>query len=529
MQKPKKLLFSDLGFILSLIGAAVGLGNIWRFPQTLAQSGGSAFVIIYFLCLFLIALPIALLEMNYGLFFRKGIVNIFQQTIPKLGRFIGWKQIFLIAGVGCYYIVIMTWVGLSLGVSIIPAVFQESATQESWFKANILASKSNSGLAISIPVIVGTLFFIAFIFLVLSFGIRNGLEKLNVFVVPGLFLGLIGLTIYVLTLKNAFLGVEHIFTFESAKFKDPFIWVTALKQVIFSTGILMGILIVFSNSSDKRTDKGNQVLIVLLADTLIGFIAGVLIMSIIANKATTDLPATAGPNEIKEKMTVLIKEQGGGATLIFSFLPVFFYKLDQQVFSGFGQILMFIFMLTLLFAALSSLAALVEVFINSLLNNFRSLTRLKALLIWGAINVVGAFLYSLSFGADLIDLQDMLILFLIVLIGVFETVSFPLSNKYHQIAKANDPHTFLKIGPFNWLKKLLVWIIAPVLLLIFTVDFIYIFGQWLQIDLPGFDVKKYGSYSLETIILAFTLTGLWIAAAGTMTVYQLAKTRRLAA
>lgn len=528
MQKPKKLLFSDLGFVLSLIGAAVGLGNIWRFPQTLAQSGGSAFVIIYFLCLFLIALPIALLEMNYGLFFRKGIVNIFQQNIPKIGRFLGWKQIFLIGGVGCYYIVIMTWVGLSLGVSIIPSLFQQSATESQWFKNHILASNSNNDFAISVPVIIGTLFFIAFIFIVLSFGIRNGLEKLNVFVVPGLFLGLIGLTIYVLTLKNAFLGVEHIFRFESAKFKEPVVWVTALKQVIFSTGILMGILIVFSNSSDKRTDKGNQALIVILADTLIGFIAGVLIMSIIANKATTDLSPAASTGEIREKMDVLISKQGGGATLIFSFLPVFFYKLDQEVFNGFGQILMFIFMLTLLFAAISSLAALVEVFINSLVNNFASLTRLKALLIWAGINVLAAFLYSISFGANLIDLQDMLILFFIVLIGVFETVSFPLGRKYSQIVKENDPYTFLKIGPFNWLKKLLIWIIAPLLACIFILDFIYIFGQWFNINLAGFPVKSYDAYQLETIILAFTLTAVWIGAALGMTIYQTVKKRQIA-
>lgn len=533
MHKTKKnSVFSDIGFIFSLIGAAVGLGNIWRFPNTLAQdTGGAAFVIVYFIALLCIALPITLLEMNYGLFFRRGIIDIFRKTVPKFGRFIGWKQTLILCSIGLYYLVVLTWVGVSLASSIIPSVFSNWGKDANWFNTNILKSNASS-LKFSWPILAGGLFFIVLIVVVLSFGIRSGLEKLNLIVVPSLFIGLIGLTIYTLTLKNASMGIDRIFHFKAENFKKISVWSQAIKQVVFSTGILMGILIVFSSSSSKFMDKGNQAFIVLLADTLIGFIAGIFVMGIIANQATNDVLKVekfADKTQITAKMNELIKNQSGGPTLIFSFLPIFFYELGIKLdFPMFGQILMFIFMLTLLFAAISSLIALVEVFLNALENNF-TFSRLKTLLIWSILAIGALILYSFSFGSKLIDLQDSLLLWLIVIIGVFETIFFPLCKQYAEIVKANDPYTFLKIGKFNWLKYTLWFLVTPLLLLIVAIDFLVIFSPWLNITISKEILTPiaYKSIQTSTIIISFSLIGIVFLSTLGLTCYQNYQVKKL--
>ena len=523
-QKPA--LFSDVGFILSLIGAAVGLGNIWRFPNILAKNdGGSAFIIIYFLALILIALPVALLEINYGIFFRRGVVHTFGKTVPKVGSFLGWKQIFVISFITFYYLTVLTWVGVSAFSSLLPNFFDSWGTDSNWFDTNILATKSGSQTVdpkFSWPIFGGGIFFILIVFIILSLGIKSGLEKANLIMVPILFFGLIGLTIYAANLKNADAGIRRIFNFNANNFKNLSIWTEAVKQVIFSTGIFMGILIVFSNSADRRMDKGNEAVIVIFADTLVGFTAGVLVMSIVANHAgnlvegevtlgklsaqptINAFNALTGSNPqtvVKESIVIsdqmvdtkiksLIEEnQAAGPTLLFSFLPIFFFQFEQTSFEGSGQMLMFVFFLTVLFAAITSMIALTEVSISAFINNFAIINRRRALFFWALFALGFLPLFSFSFGGQLVDAQDAILLWLIIFLGIFETALMPFYKHYSEAIQQNDQHTFLKLGKFNWLKYLLICFVAPLLIAFFVINTFEIFG-------PMFGMTKNSNLNL---------------------------------
>jgi neurotransmitter:Na+ symporter, NSS family len=99
---------SSGGFLLAAIGSAVGIGNIWRFPAVLGQNGGGAYLIPYFIAVFVFALPLMVLELSYGRQFRGSVVQAFQQVRPGL-QVIGWFICCIVLLLLSYYLVITGW------------------------------------------------------------------------------------------------------------------------------------------------------------------------------------------------------------------------------------------------------------------------------------------------------------------------------------------------------------------------------------------------------------------------------------
>ena len=184
---------SHIGFLLACVGAAIGLGNIWKFPYMAGTQGGGAFVLIYLVTIFLIAIPVAAAELITGRMARRNAVD----SVIYLARDTKSPVLFGIAGLIAvlasfmlltFYPVISGWVMAYLSKSLLGGF--------SGFDADQVASEFNDLLANPAEMIFWQVTFLMLTGLVISRDIRSGLEKANIFLMPVLFLMLVMVVIY---------------------------------------------------------------------------------------------------------------------------------------------------------------------------------------------------------------------------------------------------------------------------------------------------------------------------------------------
>ena len=252
------------------------------------------------------------------------------------------------------------------------------------------------------------------------------------------------------------------------------IWFEATKQGIFSTGILIGILIVFSKKADVRMDKNNEAILVVLFDTFIALIAGLLVVSLISHDVGSEIDKEKQlvGNERTQEIIKQVKNKFGkdsslgGSQLLFVYLPKLFGSMNSKGISfGAGNLLMMSFTITLLFAALSSIIAMAEVSVDGLQENFQIKKR-NSIIIFGVFALIFISFYSTSIGPALVGKQDGIVLLFITIVGVVQLLIFITSPKYFEVIQTNSKYTFLKLNRFNWLRVLTCTITIPFLIIL---------------------------------------------------------------
>jgi NSS family neurotransmitter:Na+ symporter len=215
---------SQIGFILAAIGAAVGLGNIWRFSAVLGQNGGGAYLIPYFIAVFVFVLPLMVLEITMGRRFRGTVVSAFGAVRPQF-RAIGWLLSaisFLILG---YYLVITGWT---------MAYILFSVTGEPVTFAGFTGSYQPVIYAIIAVLITG---------FIVSAGVREGIERLSVFLIPACVILLGIMAVYSATLPGFPEALQYLFTPDFSVLFHGDIWLAAFGQALFSLSVGEGILL----------------------------------------------------------------------------------------------------------------------------------------------------------------------------------------------------------------------------------------------------------------------------------------------
>ena len=182
-----------LAFILASIGAAVGLGNIWKFPYTLGNSGGSAFVLIYVLAILLIATPIMLSEMVIGRHARMSAPSAMRKVALANGssawwQVLGWMGLLALLLVLSFYSVIAGWT--------IAYLFKSVSGGLSGLTAEEIGRDFGAFLHDPSWMILWHFLFTAVTVYIVSRGVRIGLERIVRVLIPGLFVMLVGLVIY---------------------------------------------------------------------------------------------------------------------------------------------------------------------------------------------------------------------------------------------------------------------------------------------------------------------------------------------
>jgi NSS family neurotransmitter:Na+ symporter len=314
-----------VGFILAAAGSAVGLGNIWRFPYLAGQNGGAIFLLFYLLCVFLLCYPVMVGEIAIGRNTQSDAYGSYKKLGGKgwglLGIFGILAGIFILS----FYNVVAGWAfGYFLEIS-----FGNLLNQNDFgaFFGNYINDISDN-------------FWFSLVFMVLTAiivaqGIQKGIEAANKIMMPALYLILIGLIIYSLTLPNAWDGVVLYLVPDFSNFKVQTVF-DGLRQAFFSLSLGMGALITYGSYLDKKENITSSAAIISFADTSVAFLAGLMVFPMVAALNAYDV---------------------SGPSLIFVVLAKVFASMDPLV----GRIVGGSFFLLICFAALTSTISLLEV------------------------------------------------------------------------------------------------------------------------------------------------------------------------
>lgn len=353
---------SRVGAILVAAGGSVGLGNIWKFPYVLGESGGAAFFLVYLGCIVLLGLPIMLAEMAIGRQAKGNAVAAYRYFSPKF-KVLGFTNVliaFLIMG---FYFVVSGWTAEYFCSAATGQLSQLSTVEE--YTALFDGFKSSA-----IKPLVYTLVFIAINCFIIIKGVNKGIENVSKVLMPVLFIILIVLAIKSLTMPNSMAGVEFLFKPDFSKI-TPGVFYRAMGQAFFSLSVGLGALITYASYFSDRTKLLSTAVSVTILDTLVAVIAGLMIFPAVFS---VGIEPTSGPS------------------LVFITLPAVLNSMPLSVLWS------SIFFLLLVIAALTSTLSLFEVVTLYIIEEWKIARRNATLLTAGAVSLlaIGA---SLSLGA----------------------------------------------------------------------------------------------------------------------------------
>lgn len=325
-----------IGFILAAAGSAVGLGNIWRFPYLAGQNGGAAFLLIYLICIFTLCYPVMVGEVAIG---RAAHSDAFGSYAKFGGRKWGWLGFMgILAGILIlsFYNVVAGWAfGYFLNISFGDLLnHSDFSAFFGTFVNDILDLSSWQGFSYSN--LLFSMVFMGMTAFIVSQGIQKGIEAANKIMMPSLYIILLGLIIYSLTLPKAMDGVRFYLVPELDEINMGTIS-AALKQAFFSLSLGMGALITYGSYLGKEQKIGGSSAIISTADTSVAFLAGLMVFPLVFSQGID--PTTRGPE------------------LVFIALPRVFVDMGPIM----GRIVGGSFFLLLCFAALTSTVSLLEV------------------------------------------------------------------------------------------------------------------------------------------------------------------------
>jgi NSS family neurotransmitter:Na+ symporter len=343
---------SRLGFVLAAAGSAIGLGNIWGFPTQVANNGGGAFLLVYLMVTLLLALPALYAEMYLGNQMQKNPVGALaeacQDVSPGLGRFAG---LFGLSGailMTSFYTIVAGWM---LAHALAPmATGLELADAAHWLSNS---SVSRSVVFAPVFVILGAG--------VIHKGVHEGIEKWSTRLMPMLLVMLVGLIIYILGQEGADEGVALYLIPDFSRLSDPRLIISAMGQAFFSLSIGVGGMMVYGSYLKKDQNIGKLVVSITVLDTLIAFLAGLLI-----------IPALFVAQHAGQAVFTDGKLIGEGQ-LIFHILPALFDSMGQS-----GLIVAASLFTLLSLAALTSIIPSLEVPVSYLVED-KKISRDKAI------------------------------------------------------------------------------------------------------------------------------------------------------
>ncbi len=380
---------SRWSFILATAGSAIGLGNIWKFPYMTGVNGGSAFVLVFLLCIAVVGIPLMMCEIMLGRRAQRNPVDGMAALASEAGATTLWRWVGimgLIAGllILAFYSVIAGWV-LDYVVRAASGAFKgiDGVTAQSQFDA-FLAAPLELGLWHSL--------FIVMTMSVVARGVNSGLEKANNILMPALFAILLVLLGYSLAEGDVARSAHFMFSPDFSKV-TPVAVLSALGHAFFSLSLGMGAVMVYGSYLQRHVSIARTTLFVALADTAVGLLVGLAIFALVF---ANGLEPAAGPG------------------LIFQTLPIAFGKMPGGAFIG------TLFFLLVAFAAWTSAISLVEPAIAWITENTR-LTRLQAAWLIGLTDWVLGIAVLLSFSAW----KDVRLLFGL---GIFDTLDKLTTN-----------------------------------------------------------------------------------------------------
>ena len=270
---------SKLGFILAAAGSAVGLGNLWGFAYRSSQDGGAAFVLLYLLIVLIVCLPVFVAEMALG---RNALKSALLAPVELAGT--NWYPLgilFFIAPIGIlsFYSVIMGWTADTFFHSFFFGLPKDISEAENFFGS--ISSGSS--------VLLGHLLSLLLTAMIVSSGIKKGIEKVTRYFMPILFIILLALAIWAASLSGAWEGYKtFLLKFDFAELKNPQTIRNAFSQAFFSLSLGIGIMVAYASYLNKKSNIPKLSFGVASLDTLVGLMAGLITFPIVLTFGLSD-------------------------------------------------------------------------------------------------------------------------------------------------------------------------------------------------------------------------------------------------
>ena len=350
-------------FILAGAASAVGLGNMWRFPYLAAKYGGGTFILTYIVLVFTFGVSLLLLETALGRKTGLSAIGAFK-AYGKKYAFIGFLASVVPFIITPYYCIIGGWVTKYAAAYLIsgPAALADGGT----FFSSFITSDVES--------FFWMLLFMAITFIVVALGVKGGIEKANLVMMPALIIMAIGIAVYTLSMPGALEGAAYYLVPDFGKF-SPELVIGALGQMFYSLSLAMGIMITYGSYLAKKECLTSSVTRIAGFDLGVSLIAGLMIVpaAFVAMGSGDAVAAKAGPSLMFITLPSVFADMGGAATII-------------------G----FLFFLLVLFAALTSAISLAET-CTSIIQDGTGWSRKKALGVVVAVVVAAGIFINLGY------------------------------------------------------------------------------------------------------------------------------------
>jgi NSS family neurotransmitter:Na+ symporter len=469
---------SSLSFILAMIGAAVGLGNIWRFSYVLYSNGGGSFFIPYLVAIGLMGIPFLILEYGMGFSFKDSFTNIFKKINPKF-EFLSWILILLVFGIVIYYVVIISWDFIYLLSSFIFAWGNDPA---SYFVTSVGGSSNVSNFSsILLPTFLGVLLMWFVVWFISHKDLNNGIGRFSKILIPTLFIMMAIIIIYSISLPGADIGINTLLNPNWAGLMDVNIWLAAFSQIVFSLSLGQAIALSYASYLPENSKLSDNVLIVVASNSLFEVFTAFGIFSILGYMSlTSGMP-----------MVQLISE---GTGLIFIVFPMVF-----NVMGSVGHIFAPILFIAVLFAGLTSAVAIFEPMVNSTLHKF-GWSRKKTVTILSIIGCAISLLFTTKCGSYLIEIVDSFINnFGIIILIAIQCIVFTWFYDMDSLIPIINENNKFKVGK---LWKLIVKYILPIFLIVMWIIGVYD----LVLNADSFKHLIYAIIAIVVLLLSFILT-----------------------
>jgi len=500
---------SKTGFLLAALGSAIGLGNIWRFPYMAYRNGGGAFLIPYFVALFVVGIPLLMLEFGLGHHFRRAFPKSLEKIHPRFSWIGWWSVSFVMFGIVAYYAVVIAWCGNYLVFSVTQP-WENSANVNSFFDEDFLGSTVEEvvdGQPVKKPfpfcqfgaadggqsgfhfgrLNIGVLISLAAVWLInwliAHQQLQHGIELANKIFIPLLIALTVVLVAWSWNFEGAAQGRQIYVTPDWSQAFRPQTWIDAFSQIFFTLSIGFGIMVAYASYLPKKTDIPTSAFLAAMGNCAFSVFAAFAVFSAIgmlAHGKEINLPQMQQVEQDIQKLDKLrqsdpkafegekqryddlqeehernqtFQKQMRSFGLIFKTYPAIISEMGPVT----GRVFGVLFFLSLLVAGISSSISIVEAFLAALSDQF-GWQRITA----ASVLCITAFLLGIVFctqaGLFWLDLVDhFLTTYGLVLVAICEAIIVGWVFPARRLRRHLDGHRdFRFTKPFGIIMRILI-------------------------------------------------------------------------
>jgi len=472
-------------FILSAIGSAVGLGNIWRFPYIAYENGGGAFLIPYLVALLTAGIPLLFLDYAVGHKFR-GSAPLAYRRMNRGAEVLGWWQVLVCFVIAIYYAVIIAWATMYTFFSVTKAWGDDA---EGYFYNDFLQIAEVPALGFDfVPGVLWPLLAVwAVVIGIMVLGVRKGISRANGIFLPLLVVMFVILVITSLFLPGAMDGLNAFFTPDWAALANPGVWAAAYGHIFFSLSVAFGIMVTYASYLKRKSDLTGSGLVVAFSNSGFEILAGIGVFAALGFMAQA---AGTGVDEVVS----------GGIGLAFIAFPTIVSQ------APLGALLGVLFFGALVFAGLTSLISILEVIVAAVQDKL-GWARVKASL---AVTVPVAFislvLFPTATGLYLLDVSDAFVNSFGIMLGALVAVVAIawLYRRLPMLAEHLNAVSTVK-SRRGWM--VLVSVVAPIALAYMLINDLITKITTPYEDYPAWFLNVFGwGMSIGLIVVALILT-----------------------